>query len=168
MSCIPSLPGRWSNPAKSSVLCSLRHTLLIFKLEVALTSIDVFPDSLGDRASLGLLNALRLQTAAVRSEAAVGVHGPLQRVALPSEDVVSVLAIARGIPSAEHEGLAVGRPQRTVVELGGIPDNLQHELRDLDGVARRAVASRQEVGGPVHGVGDLRAMLVWGSPRPTR
>lgn len=57
-----------------------------------LTSFDVFFQRLRLSASHGRVSALRLELVAAVAEAAV-VHGPLQSIALPSEDVVTVLAI---------------------------------------------------------------------------
>jgi hypothetical protein len=70
---------------------------------------------------------LGLQATAAGTHAALGiVHGLLERVLLPSEHVVAVLAVSSVVSHAEVEGLrAVGRPFSLVVELAGVPDNLQ-------------------------------------------
>jgi hypothetical protein len=63
-----------------------------------------------------------------------------------------VLAQAGVVTGAENEGLrAVGGPLRLVVELGGVPDDLVHELRDADRVRRRAVAAQAEEVGRARG-----------------
>jgi len=81
-----------------------------------------------------------------------------------TKDVISVLAITRGVASAEDEGLgSIFGPVGLVVECGGVPDDLsvsvvftpiinrwtaylEHELWNLDGMGRGAVCGSQEVG----------------------
>lgn len=73
------------------------------------------------------------------------------------KDVVGMLAKASAVSSAEVKGMlhTLG-PRRLVVELGGVPDDLEHQLRDSDGVGGRAVAAEaEEGGGPVDRVGDV-------------
>jgi hypothetical protein len=70
-----------------------------------LTSIIVLPDLRLDRAPVGLVEALSSQGTAGRAEAA-GVHGALQSIVLPAEDVVAVLGVASpgdGSVSSHHE-----------------------------------------------------------------
>jgi len=56
-----------------------------------------------------------------------------------------VLAETGVVAVAEIEGLAsVGWPLVLVVECGGVPDNLEHELWDLHRVGRWAGASVSE------------------------
>jgi len=97
------------------------------------------------------------------------VHGPLERIVLPAEEVVTVLSKASGVAHAEHEGLAsVSRP--LVGVLVGIPDDLVEDEREADGVGGRASADVEEVtipsnvtGGPcnVAGViGDIDVLSV--------
>ena len=59
-----------------------------------------------------------------------------------------MLAQPKPVHCAEDEWLlgAVG-PHRLVVELGGVPDDFQHQLRDPDGVGGRAGTSEAEEGG---------------------
>lgn len=88
--------------------------------------------------------------------AARGVHGALKRIALPAKDVIGVLTVARHVTSGKCKGLSGGWPLGLVVELGGVPDNLIHELRDADRVGGRAVATQaQEGGGTADGIGDV-------------
>ena len=61
-----------------------------------LTVVEVLTDQILDLASVHLLHALRLERISVLAtvEHAVGVHGTLERVTLPAEDVVGVLSVA--------------------------------------------------------------------------
>jgi hypothetical protein len=59
----------------------------------ALTAIVIFIDRRFDGARVGLVEGLGGQTVAGGAEAAV-VHGMLEGVVLPTEDVVAVLAVA--------------------------------------------------------------------------
>lgn len=113
-----------------------------------------------DSASLGCVNRLRLELRTLGTHAARRVHGRLQRISLPAEDIVGVLTQAGGVAGAEDEWLLVivlgGWPQRLVVELGGVPDDLVHQLRDPDRVGRRAgSAQAQEGGRSTDGVRDV-------------
>ena len=79
----------------------------------------------GNSTLLRDANVLALLVAAGRTKAPVGIHRSLQRVSLPAEDVIGVLAIAGVIPSAEVKGLgAVCGPVGFVIEGCSIPDNL--------------------------------------------
>lgn len=92
-------------------------------------------------AGLSLLIRLPLQGRAA-VVGALGVHGPLQGVALPAKDVVAVVSEPRVLAVAPEEGLAaVRRPQRLVVELARVEHDLVHELRDLDRMGRGAGAA---------------------------
>lgn len=89
---------------------------------------------LGSRDVLGEQVRLR----AGRAHAAGHVHGSLEGIVLPAENVVCVLAVPGVVPEAEVEGLrAVCGPQRLVVELSRVPHHLEHELRDVDGMCGR-------------------------------
>jgi hypothetical protein len=55
-----------------------------------LTAVDILLDGRLDGALHGLLGALGLELATYRS-GALGIHGALERIALPAEDVVAVL-----------------------------------------------------------------------------
>jgi len=55
-----------------------------------------------------------------------------------------MLAVPRGVSRAEHKGLSCRRPEGLIVELGSVPDNFQHELRDLDGMRGRTVSGREK------------------------
>jgi hypothetical protein len=69
---------------------------------------------------------------------AVRVHGDLQRLALPAEDVIAVVPQARRVPVAPDErlGAVLGPLGGDVVEGRGVPDDLVEELRDRDRVRR--------------------------------
>ena len=80
-----------------------------------------------------LRDALRLERRA--ANVAVGVHGLLQRVVLPPEHVIGVGREPGLVAAGPDEGLAaVCGPVILVVELGRVPDCLEEELGDLDGV----------------------------------
>ena len=90
-----------------------------------LTSFHVLHDGFLDGAPVGSRNILRFLVPACGAEATVGIHGTLQRVSLPAEDVVAMLAVARRVSRREHKRLrAVRRPVGGIVEGGSIPDNL--------------------------------------------
>ncbi len=129
---------------------------------VQLTAVVVLDSLRADGALLGHVDGLGLETGALGTHAAAGVHGLLEGIALPAEDVIGVLAVAGVVTRAEVEGLrAIGGPLRLVVELGGIPDNLVHQLRDPDGVRRRARAAQaEEVGGARRRVGDVVLVVI--------
>ena len=102
--------------------------------------VDGLLDDGRERALVRLGDGLRLELGAVRP--AELVHGPLQRVALPPEDVVPVPAVAGLVAHAEHKGLAaVLRPRGEVAEGGGVPDGFVEDLREFYGVAGFAFAS---------------------------
>lgn len=91
-----------------------------------------------DRARPRLVDSLGLEAGTTSSHAAGGIHGLLERIALPPEDVVAVLAETGVVARGEDEGLgSVGRPLGLVVELGRVPDHLVHELRNPDRVRGR-------------------------------
>jgi hypothetical protein len=111
--------------------------------------------ALGAVDGLGVLLALE---GAAGVAGALGVHGLLEGVALPAEQVVAVDAHARLVAHAPEEGLAaVGRPVLLVVELPGVEHDLVHDLRDLDRVRSRARAARLE--GARGRVGDVRLVV---------
>jgi hypothetical protein len=62
--------------------------------------------------------------------------------------IVSVLSVSSVVARAQDKRLTSSRPQGLIIEPRGVPNDLQHKLRDLDGVARRAVARRKEGRGP--------------------
>ena len=83
------------------------------------------------------------------------VHGLLERVVLPPEDVVGVVREARGVPARPHEGLfAVGEVRRVDrVEAARVPDRLEEDLGQAHGMRRRAGTARLE--GPALWVRDV-------------
>lgn len=121
----------------------------------------VLLDNRLDAALLGLVNGLRLHVLALGAHAARCIHTLLESIALPPEDVISVLAIAGVIAIAEVEGLgAIRGPLSLVVERSGVPDNLVHELRNTDGVTGWAVASQaQESSRAIGRVGNVRPVI---------
>jgi len=77
-------------------------------------------------AALGGVDGLGLEAAALGAHAPAGVHGLLERITLPAEDVIGVLAVAGLVARAQVERLrAVLGPGRLVVEAGGVPDDLE-------------------------------------------
>ena len=110
-----------------------------------------------DGALLRLSDLLGLEVLAAGTHAAGSVHGLLEGVALPAEDVVGVLAETGRVAGGEDERLGtVGGPLGLVVEGGGVPDHLVHELGNADGVGGGAgTAQAEEVGGTGGRVGDV-------------
>lgn len=118
---------------------------------------------------------------AVVVEVAALVHGPLEGVVLPAEDVVTVgsgatviggdrLANAtgkrtergdgekKGLPEIHgvDEGVrAVRGPETLVGELGDVPHELEHDLGKLDGVGSGAVAATGGTTEATGSVGDV-------------
>jgi hypothetical protein len=89
------------------------------------------------------------------------IHGFLQRVALPAKHVVGVRSRAANVHAVHERVGAVGRPQRFVGELGDVPHELVHDLRELDGVCGGAGAAA--VGAGTLAVGDVGLVVTkWG------
>jgi hypothetical protein len=64
-----------------------------------------------------------------------GVHGFLERVSLPAEDVINVSSVALAVASAPNKWLrAVHGPVGFVVELSCIPESLIGELEHANGM----------------------------------
>ena len=121
--------------------------------DIWLTSIDLILDNRVLCALIHLGHGL-FSTWAV--DVARSVHNLLKRVTLPTENVVTMVAIAgpnhsvwaelRSLWSwyllvtiTPDEGLrAVSGPVTFLVEWSGIPDGLQHKLRHSDGMRSRA------------------------------
>ena len=121
---------------------------------------------------------LSLKALARWSETLV-LHSMLKRVILPTEHVIAMLSIARAgqycqyggfkrvggtilrITVAQDERLrAILRPVFLLVEGAGIPDNFVVNLRDLDGVRRRALSGDGgKAGGAVGGVRNVINMV---------
>jgi len=83
---------------------------------VKLTAIDLLLDEVGHAALVHGGNILGLERLSVLAglEHARVVHGALERVALPAEEVVGVAAVALGIAKAQRERVAARRPERVV------------------------------------------------------
>jgi hypothetical protein len=90
-------------------------------------AIGVLVDSPRHLARIASVGLLSLEAPTVGTHATLRiVHGLLQRIVLPAEHVITVLAEASGVACAEDEGLrTVGGPIGFIVELRGVPDNLQ-------------------------------------------
>lgn len=97
------------------------HAGQILDPAVLLLIDDAFDDAL-----VTSIRLLGLQSTAAGTHAAFGVvHSFLERVVLPAEYVVTVLAETCVVTSAEVERLgAISRPVCLVVELASIPNNL--------------------------------------------
>lgn len=103
---------------------------------------------------LGLVLALEGRAAVVST---VAVHGLLEGVVLPAEEVIAVNAVARVVAEAPVEGLgAVGGPLGLVVKLARVENDLVHDLRDLDWV--RAGAGGAHLEGAV-GISNVRLVV---------
>ena len=90
-------------------------------------------------------------------EVAVVVHGLLERVALPAEDVVTVCSGSANVHRVHEWVGAVGGPESLVGELPHVPHDLVHDLGKLDGVAGWAGAAA--VGAGALAVGDVRLVV---------
>jgi hypothetical protein len=72
----------------------------------SLTSVSVLINALLDVARVTGGDLLRLQATAGRTHAALRfIHSFLERVSLPAEDVIAVLAVASRVSGTEHKGL---------------------------------------------------------------
>jgi hypothetical protein len=91
---------------------------------------------------VGLRDRLQLQCRALdivgeQVAVAVGIHRPLESIALPAEDVISVDTIPDIIAEGPDKWLrAIRGPQALVVERRGIPVRLVEDLWDRDWMAR--------------------------------
>ena len=86
-------------------------------------------------------------------EIALVVHGLLERVALPAEDVVAVRGRAANVHRVHERVGAVRGPQALVSELVDVPHDLVHDLGQLGGV--RGWACTAAVGAGALAVGDV-------------
>lgn len=88
--------------------------------------INILPNSLLNLTLIGRRNILTLLFPTRSTKTPIIIHSSLQRIALPAKYVVAVLAVTCVVAGAEVEGLAtVGGPVGFVVELGGVPDDLE-------------------------------------------
>jgi hypothetical protein len=105
-----------------------------------LTAVDLFRSLLLLLASIvlsGLLDG-KAGLGASGVEVTVVVHGLLQAVTLPAEDVVTVRGSATNVHGVNKWGRAIRRPQVLIGKLVDVPHELVHDLRKLDGMARWA------------------------------
>ena len=105
-----------------------------------LTAIDILVDEGLDGALVHVGHGLRLERAPVLAalEHAGRVHGALERVALPAEEVVGVGAVALVVlGEAEHEGVGPAAAPHAV-ELGRVPEGLVGDLGGADRMRGRA------------------------------
>jgi len=159
---MPGLPcANWWTKSSEIKPCSERILLHLHTGKLGEPSIQILLDNIPHAAGLGLVDCLRLHLLAAGTEAARRIHTLLKSITLPAKDVIGVLAVAGIVTVAEVEGLgAVGGPLLLVVEGGGVPDNLVHQLWDADRVASWAVASDvQERGGAASRVGDVALVV---------
>lgn len=123
--------------------------------------LTVIANVLFDALALGALDGGLVGLALERGASVIGavaVHGALESIALPAEQVVAVDTVARVVSHGPVEGLgAVLGPIRKVVELASVEHDLIHDLRDLNRVRRRACAAHLE---RACRVGDVR-LVVW-------
>ena len=111
---------------------------------------------LTQRTSICSLGALDLELRAVHPT--VCVHGLLQSVTLPTEDIVSMSPIARRIAHAKDERLrAIFRPVIWIVECARVPSDLIQNLRNMYWVRCRAWSACLER--PVDGVCDVALVI---------
>jgi hypothetical protein len=107
------------------------NTLVDNGVESAAVHVGLRVDSEG-AARLGLATDIRAR-----------IHGPLERVILPAEDVVSVLSVTGGITVGEDEWLGAISGE-LAVELAGIPDDLEEEKGHASGVGGGAASNVEE------------------------
>jgi hypothetical protein len=121
---LTNLPHLLSRPLAALNSLEHRHTLHTRKL--CHPAIMLLVDTVLHNTLVADSRLLRLQATTVSPHAALSiVHSLLQRVVLPAEDVVAVLAVARVVSRGEVEGLrAVGGPVGFVVEFGCVPYDL--------------------------------------------
>jgi len=123
----------------------------------------VLNDLVADIASVCTGGSVDLKRSTVRTHAASLIQTILESGALPSEDVIGVLAIAGAVAGAENEWLrSIRRPVSLVVECGSIPNNFQHELGNLDWMGRWASTTdtgASEGLGTSSWVGDVVLMI---------
>lgn len=84
-------------------------------------------------------------TAGIRYTIDIGtsVHGTLESITLPSEDIVSMMSIASWVALGKNERLrAIGRPH--AIELAGIPSSLEKNHGNADWVGRGACATHED------------------------
>jgi hypothetical protein len=96
----------------------------------------------GHSALIARIRLLRLQATTVCAHAALGIiHSLLERVILPTEDVIPMLTETSGVSGTEDKWLsAVGGPIGLVVKIASVPDDLQWRLTSMFvGVMRRGV-----------------------------
>jgi len=99
------------------------------------TSIMILLHSLLHVACLGSGDILGLERSALCTHAASSIHRLLENLVFPAENVIGVLSVASAITLRQNEGLgSIRGPDRLVVEWGGVPYDLEHDLRDSDGV----------------------------------
>lgn len=106
------------------------------------TSINILAHGGRDRAPVRLGDALGLEAVAQQRGR---VHGALERVALPAEDVVGVGAVAGAVLVAPDERLRpVLGPEVAVVERPRVPHGLERHVWHADRVRGRAGPVRHE------------------------
>ena len=132
-----------------------------------LTASSVFANEILDGAFARLGHGLLLQNTTPIVEAFRLIHGPLQGIALPAEHVIGMGAEPRAFVAPHEWVLSAGWPH--AVELGGVPDSFEGDLRHPDGVGRRALGRVGEpvgIDGVVHVRLVVRAVEVLAVPAP--
>src|SRR5438132_6426613 len=117
------MPGSESSPAQPN------QRKLIKAKGVTHTAFPLLVDTLWHFAFGGLLVCQHLEVRA-RCAGASRIHGSLQRIPLPTKDVVAVLPVSRVVTSAEIQRFLISRPISFVVESGCVPDDLYRLLSE--------------------------------------
>jgi hypothetical protein len=156
------LRSRATCPSLSNT--SAQCTSTILRVQEILTSIKVLPNPTLNTAAVASRHRLGLKPTTARAHAPLGlIHGLLQAIPLPAKHIVTMLSVARVVARGEVEGLrAVGGPVGLVVELPRVPHDLEHDLRNPDGMRGRAGAAGAGAGegrGTVGWVGDVRFVV---------
>ena len=118
---------------------------------------NILPNQRLHTTLLRSINTLRLHPRTTGPHTPARIHALLQRISLPPEYVIRVLAQAGMISRRQDKRLRpISRPLSLVVKLDSIPYDLVHELGDAHGVGRRTVSAQGEEGGGAGGrVGDV-------------
>ena len=124
-----------------------------------LTAINLLGSLLLLDACVVLVGGLGCDTGggAVLVEVASLVHGLLERVALPAEDVITVSGSTAEVHGVDERVRAIGGEDALVHEVGDVPHDLVHDLGELDGMGRGAGTAA--IGTSTTAVGDVAPVV---------
>ena len=145
--------------------CGTRLDRVASRESVEVGSLNTFVDDRVHCAAIHLSIVLDGESAAavrVATDVCALVHGALESITLPPEDVVGMLSIPSRITHGEHEGLTRAGP--LAVELTGIPDDLEEEDGHSDRMGRRARSDMEEEtvsANVAGGIGHVGGVVGW-------